>query len=149
MGSMADAAAGDMATGDAAASRPHIPLAPIIAGAIWLALGLLATALSTLVPGDHVLCLFRRITGIPCPACGGTRATGLLAHADIAGALAMNPLVTLVLLSLVAAAAWLLVKPTRARCAALLAAIPGRPWAIATLVAAVAANWWYVLATQG
>jgi hypothetical protein len=40
------------------------------------------------------ICPLRAITGIACPGCGGTRALLRLSHADVAGALALNPLVT-------------------------------------------------------
>ncbi len=42
-----------------------------------------------LLPG----CGFRRMTGLYCPGCGGTRCTDHLLHGDLPGALAMNPLV--------------------------------------------------------
>ena len=38
------------------------------------------------------LCLFRKLSGIPCPACGMTRSWVLMSHADFGAALAMNPL---------------------------------------------------------
>jgi hypothetical protein len=37
-------------------------------------------------------CVFKLATGLPCPTCGSTRALGRLAHLDLAGAVAMNPL---------------------------------------------------------
>jgi hypothetical protein len=39
------------------------------------------------------LCSFKATTGVPCMTCGGTRTLALLAGGDLAGALAMNPLV--------------------------------------------------------
>lgn len=45
-------------------------------------------------------CLFHAVTGYYCPGCGMTRAMHALVHGDMAGALAMNPLmVSLLLLS--------------------------------------------------
>ena len=66
--------------------------------AIVLALGALSGAalvpfaplLAPFVPG----CVFHAVTGIPCPACGSTRAVIALAHGDIGRALALNPLAT-------------------------------------------------------
>jgi hypothetical protein len=38
------------------------------------------------------LCLFREVTGLPCPFCGGTTAAVSLGHGDFKGALAASPL---------------------------------------------------------
>jgi hypothetical protein len=37
-------------------------------------------------------CLFRKLTGLPCPTCGATRSVVHLAHGDISLAFMMNPL---------------------------------------------------------
>ena len=52
--------------------------------------------------GDSPLppCPFRALTGLYCPGCGSTRCLHALAHLDLAGALAMNPLLVLSLLPL-------------------------------------------------
>jgi hypothetical protein len=44
---------------------------------------------------SFVVCYFKLFTGLPCLTCGGTRAAMRLLRLDPAGALAMNPLVTL------------------------------------------------------
>ena len=44
-------------------------------------------------------CVFKGLTGIPCPTCGSTRSVVHLAHGDIMSALALNPLATLCLLA--------------------------------------------------
>ena len=49
----------------------------------------------------YPLCIFKATTGLPCLTCGGTRALIRLAHLDIVGALAMNPLVASALIALV------------------------------------------------
>jgi hypothetical protein len=38
------------------------------------------------------LCLFRELTGLPCPFCGGTTAAVRLGHGNLKGALAASPL---------------------------------------------------------
>ncbi len=38
-------------------------------------------------------CVFRRVTGLPCPTCGSTRSIVFLAQGDITSAFFMNPLV--------------------------------------------------------
>jgi len=55
-------------------------------------------------PGP-VLCLFRRATGIACPACGLTRAASLAAHGRFAEAFALHPALPLVAFE--AALGWL------------------------------------------
>ncbi len=50
-------------------------------------------------------CLFQAFTGLYCPGCGTTRALHALVHGDIATALAMNPLL-FVLVPLLGAVLW-------------------------------------------
>ena len=38
------------------------------------------------------LCLFKKVTGLPCPSCGTSRAVLLLAHGEFRESLMMNPL---------------------------------------------------------
>ena len=49
-------------------------------------------------PGAFPPCLFLHATGHWCPGCGGLRAAYALLHGDFAGAMDMNPLVTLVVI---------------------------------------------------
>ncbi len=44
-------------------------------------------------------CAFKGLTGIPCLTCGSTRALVHLSHGDVLSAFAMNPLMTLCLIS--------------------------------------------------
>ena len=66
--------------------------------ALWLTVGgaslcLLGLALAT--PGIRLpLCVFKIVTGIPCPTCGLTRAVMALSRGDLDRALFMNPLAT-------------------------------------------------------
>ena len=60
----------------------------------------LADALST----GPVLCLFRAVTGVPCPGCGLTRAIARLARGDLAQAVTLHPLAPL--LAAEAVGAW-------------------------------------------
>lgn len=39
-----------------------------------------------------ILCVFRNITGLPCPFCGGTRSVGSVLSGDLAEAWSFNPL---------------------------------------------------------
>jgi hypothetical protein len=71
---------------------------------LWLAGGLLGTAAFLLlgrigVPqtGGFVICAFRRVTGIPCPGCGLTRAMAALARGELATAVRFHPFAPLLL----------------------------------------------------
>lgn len=44
-------------------------------------------------------CSIRRLTGLHCPGCGGTRCAGRLLEGDLAGAFAMNAAVAVIALS--------------------------------------------------
>ena len=43
------------------------------------------------------LCVFRAVTGVPCPFCGGTTSTVALAHGNIAAAFAASPIAPVML----------------------------------------------------
>ena len=77
-------------------------------GAIFGGIGLVTAAAVRLLHLDRIpvsLCLFKAFTGLPCPTCGTTRTLGRLFSLDFAGALRMNPFMTLVA---VVVAAWAL-----------------------------------------
>ena len=71
---------------------------------LWLAAGAVAAALffaagwAGLPSGaGYTVCAFRRLTGIPCPGCGLTRAMGALARGELLLALHFHPFAPLVL----------------------------------------------------
>lgn len=75
---------------------------PLAAAAAWIA----ARAV-VLQPGpENTLCLFRRLTEVPCPGCGLTRAFVHLARGEWLAALADHPLAPVAALEL--AAGWAL-----------------------------------------
>jgi len=99
----------------------------------------LATRTAALLPG----CLFRDLTGLPCPTCGTAHAALALARLDLPHAIAFNPLAT------VGALVFLL-----GGAAAAVASLAGRPLAEPRLsgpatrsaaLLAVAANWAWLL----
>lgn len=55
------------------------------------------------------VCLFKNITGIPCPSCGITRSLLLLISGDLQGAALMNPLGLFAAAALLACPSWILI----------------------------------------
>ena len=91
-------------------------------------------------------CVFHAWTGLPCPACGTTRAALALARLDVAAALAWNPLATLALgggfVGALLAAPWIAAGGPVPR----LAAVDGSPWLRAGALAALVAQWAWLVA---
>jgi hypothetical protein len=132
----------------AAALRFTAPPGKLPLGAIFGTIGVAGAGAVALLGLDRLpftVCLFKALTGLPCPACGSTRAVGHLAHADFAGALAMNPLATV---AAVVVAAWAVADSLLlARGRALDLEVGPRVGNLMRvgLVAAVALNWAYLL----
>lgn len=130
--------------------RGAAPAAEIIwgsLGTVLLLVGLLTVLVLPsalqLVPG----CLFKATTGVPCVACGGTRAAVALAHGRPLQALTWNPLAASALLGLVLYVpyAWLvlagMVRPLRTGWLS-----PPMPaWVRWTLITLLVANWTYLI----
>lgn len=129
--------------------RVTAPIGRLPLGAIFGTIGALGAAAVGLFGLDRLpfnVCLFKSLSGLPCPTCGSTRAVGCLVHLDVAGAIAMNPLAT-VAMGLVAI--WSLCDfglLTRGRALDVEIARPlGRIVRVLAL-AMVAANWLYLVA---
>jgi hypothetical protein len=75
------------------------------AGYIWLFLNFHRIVTNSMEPG---VCLFKRITGIPCPSCGSTRSVLSILKGDFIGALLLNPFGLIILLILILAPLWIL-----------------------------------------
>lgn len=125
---------------------PPWPLWAVAIVSLWsLGVGFLAWRSHT--TGVAVTtCLFRRLTGYPCPACGGTRGVLNLLTGDPAAAWALNPLL------FTALATWAAVLVLRAVFARRVAisdiSRPHRRLWLWAGIAAVLANWLYVLYYQ-
>lgn len=113
------------------------------------AVAMAAIAISCQAAGIR-LCLFKRLTGIPCPTCGGTRAVLHLLRGDLSAAWRSHPLVAVLLLGLMVYAVL---------SAASLASFRRLPvlqasrrvwcWLAGLLLALAALNWGYLIAHAG
>ena len=65
-----------------------IILAACMAGLIWVVWNHSNLRSDNIQP----FCIFHKVTGLPCPACGTTRATVMLIHGQIWEAISTNPL---------------------------------------------------------
>jgi len=73
-------------------------------GFVWLAI-----VYSEEVNNENVgVCLFKRLTGIPCPSCGSTRSVLLLLKGDGSGAFSQNPFGLIIMTILVISPLWIL-----------------------------------------
>ena len=128
------------------APRGALPL-----GGIFGAIAALGCAAVGLLGLDHLgftVCIFRLTTGVPCATCGATRALGRLFRLDLAGALFMNPLVTLGTLGLLVwGAVDLALLPTR-RALRLGIAPAWQPSVRVLVVALVLLNWSFLIFTS-
>ena len=114
---------------------------PITVGLLWL---VMVAVLVWMKPaaGPKTLCLFRNLTGVPCPTCGSTRAALAAAGGRPLEALGHNPFVV------VAAglgAAWLLLRTAFGRAVILDLEARSRRAAWAAVVVLFAVNWGYVI----
>ena len=76
-------------------ARRRLPLPAWALGivVIWLAVVAFYTALARSVEHAPSLCVFRTLTGLPCPTCGTTRATFAFARGDVLAGVLYNPFV--------------------------------------------------------
>lgn len=114
---------------------------------LWLAAAASALALRSLwLAAAPILrpCVFRAITGIPCPTCGTTRAATAFLDGDLISAFAANPLAAAAgLLFVVGAPLAALWSIARWPVPVLPTPIPG--WMRIGAVALIAGNWLYVI----
>ena len=73
-----------------------------MAGYAWI-------GLQFLIPGEgFTVCLFRNVTGLPCPSCGVTRSLLLIIGGDLQQALLVNPLGPVAAIALAGVPLWIL-----------------------------------------
>mgnify|MGYP003543483878 CR=1 FL=1 len=135
---------------EAAILRLRAPVGQLPLGAIFGVIAVVATVAVGVLQLDHLgfpVCLFKAMTGLPCPACGSPRALGRLFAQDLSGAFAMNPLVTIGAFVLVPWAVADLVLLTRGRALDVSVAPSAGLWLRMAAVAAVAVNWVWLVAS--
>jgi len=117
-------------------------------GAIFLVCAVTIAAAVGVFHLDHLpvsFCAFKAVTGLPCMTCGTTRAFGRFFALDLRGALLMNPLAAAVALALVPWGLADLILFPRGRAVALEIAPGVAPFVRVAGVAALAANWAYLI----
>jgi hypothetical protein len=72
--------------------RPDWPAWAVGIVVAWLTLIGVGVLLGNATGHQIVVCTFKRLTGLPCPTCGATRATLCLLHGDVWSAMKHNPL---------------------------------------------------------
>lgn len=75
------------------------------AGYIWLIINYHRSVSNSMETG---VCLFKKLTGIPCPSCGSTRSVLSILNGDFAGALLWNPFGIIIMSILVLAPIWII-----------------------------------------
>lgn len=126
--------------------RPAVPAWAVLLVLVYLAL----VGIGTWLAHKHAtevapLCLFRHLTGQPCPTCGTTRMVLALAHGNIVAAIACNPLM---FIGAIIGACWLFARLALGRRIVWITSPASRRLLAAGLVLAVLANWVYLLARQ-
>ena len=125
---------------------PKWPREAVLAASIWLAMMACAAGWNHYTHQDRSFCPLRRWTGVPCVACGTTRATLALVHGDVVAAIRWNPLGTTVVALFVLHLALRVVAGRAVRIE-----LSPREWRIALGcgVALLLANWVYVFFRLG
>ncbi len=77
----------------------------MLAGYVWLGWNVIESSAHSAVPS---VCLFKEVTGLPCPSCGTTRSLLLLMHGQFRESLMMNPFGMMLAFALVAIPMWIM-----------------------------------------
>lgn len=63
----------------------------------------------------HTVCIFKNMTGVPCPACGSTRATVLLFHGEFWKSILINPFGIITNILIIGSIIWMLIDILRSK----------------------------------
>jgi hypothetical protein len=115
-----------------------------LAGYIWL-----LSAVLPLQSGNEAgqgVCIIKRVTGIPCPSCGSTRAVEALLHGDLFRSLWINPFGIIVGFIMVVSPFWIGADLWRNgdslyRSYRLAETYLRKPWIAIPLIGLVLSNW--------
>jgi Protein of unknown function (DUF2752) len=77
----------------------------MLVGYVWLGWNFIEGSAHSAVPS---VCLFKEVTGLPCPSCGTTRSLLLLAHGRLRDSFMMNPFGMMLALALVIIPLWII-----------------------------------------
>jgi len=90
-------------------------------------------------------CTFKKITGIPCATCGGTRSTFYLSHLQFKQSLLMNPMVFLGFIGLLLWGIISLISIVFYKSKAMTLALPGKRFMIILIIGGIIMNWAYLI----
>ncbi len=119
---------------------PDVPGWAVGVVGVWLGL---VGVLARLQPEPEMtLCTFRRLTGVPCPTCGSTRAVLAAGQGRFLEALLHNPFLAV---ATVAGLAWLVTRLVLGRTARLDLTRPQRRVVWTMIAVLFALNWGYLI----
>ena len=73
--------------------KPAVPPAPLIVGIVWFLIVVTGIVISHRFNLPLEFCMFRRLTGIPCPTCGSTTGGMLILQGHLLQGWLQNPFV--------------------------------------------------------
>ena len=126
--------------------RPDWPLWAILIVLLWVTLLVITFWLETLCNRSFPLCLFKIVTHVPCPTCGGSRGLHSFLSGDIINGWMFNPLLFTVL---IAWGAILTVRGITARSVRLHFSSAGKKIAWVAAIILFVCNWIYLIRCVG
>jgi hypothetical protein len=116
-----------------------------LAGSLWVAWNVTHYTPIDAASGTDV-CLFRRVTGIPCPSCGSTRSILHISRLEFREALYANPIGFLLAVCIILFPLWILYDLAKKKNSfyhfyGSMEMVIRKRWVAALLIFLVAANW--------